>query len=354
MAERCRELKEQGRERWVRERGEACDPGPTAGQPESGCSADCASAEVCGNGIVDPGDTLRYTIRAVHDKDVDFVMDNLKAENLNLAPFVVRDVVARRSAFGETKNLLEVTLFLAIYEIAKPEVRIPAFNLYYFVHESGFEKQAEAQASTVVVPATRVGLRSTLAGENLRLRETKETAPVGPQNWIVPLVLGLAGFAFVGVQSAGRLWRNVRTGYGDRRGARRLAIAVCSCRAQTKNVIRCNGIRNRIGPPTPVAMQSATTHASIGIARATRRGGRRGAGVKAKTNDNRYSASGTAHSSGTEAMSVDRYVVTPSRRLDGTNDRRRPRRPLREFGCSHGQRAVGFGEVRRRVPSAEC
>src|ERR671919_99570 len=56
------------------------------------------------------GDTLQYRIRAVHEKDIDFVIDNLKAENLNLAPFVVRDIAVRQSAFRDNKNLLEVTL----------------------------------------------------------------------------------------------------------------------------------------------------------------------------------------------------------------------------------------------------
>ncbi len=38
----------------VRDPGEACDDGNTAGG--DGCSADCRSTEVCGNGVVDPGE----------------------------------------------------------------------------------------------------------------------------------------------------------------------------------------------------------------------------------------------------------------------------------------------------------
>jgi hypothetical protein len=156
------------------------------------------------------GDTVQYTVRAVHDKDIDFVMDNLKAENLNLAPFVLRDVTSRQSSFGANKNLLEVTLLLTAYEVGKPELRIPSFNLYFFVREPGFEKQAEAQAETIAVPAARIGLRSTLAGENLKLRDLKETTVIGPQNWIIPLALGLAGIMFLGVQTGRRAWSAVR------------------------------------------------------------------------------------------------------------------------------------------------
>ena len=157
------------------------------------------------------GDTLQYTIRAVHDKDVDFVIDNLKAENLNLAPFVVRDIAVRQGSFGDSKNLLEVTLSLAVYEIGKPELRIPSFGLYYFARDATFEKQAEAQAETIVVPATRIGLRSTLSGDNLKLRDSKATTGVRPQSWIVPLLLGLTGITFLGVQATKRLWSTVRT-----------------------------------------------------------------------------------------------------------------------------------------------
>ncbi|HWP56839.1 MAG TPA: hypothetical protein VNL14_03010 [Candidatus Acidoferrales bacterium] len=156
------------------------------------------------------GDTVRYTIRAIHEPEVEFVMDNLRAENLNLAPFVVRDVSVRQHPFGADKKLLEVTLSLTTYEIGKPELRIPSFALYYFVQRRGFERQAETQAETISAPATRIGLRSTLAGEPLRLRDARQVDPMGPQAWIVPVALGLAGFAFLGLQGARRMWRTVR------------------------------------------------------------------------------------------------------------------------------------------------
>jgi hypothetical protein len=156
------------------------------------------------------GDMLEYTIRAVHDKDVEFVMDNLKAENLNLAPFVVRDIAVRQHSYGSDKNLLEVTLSLTSYEIGKPELRIPAFILYYFVRAPGFEKRSEAQAESAVVPATRVGLRSTLPGDNPKLRDFKEPAPTKPQKWIMPLIVGLSGVTFLALYAGKRGWSAVR------------------------------------------------------------------------------------------------------------------------------------------------
>ncbi|MGH7930697.1 MAG: hypothetical protein ACREQV_23240, partial [Candidatus Binatia bacterium] len=77
------------------------------------------------------GDTLRYTVRAMHDPDIEFVLDSLKKESLNLAPFVVREVTVRQNLFEGNKNVTEVILQLATYETGQPELRIPPFVLYY-------------------------------------------------------------------------------------------------------------------------------------------------------------------------------------------------------------------------------
>ncbi|NIM21449.1 MAG: hypothetical protein GTN64_03375, partial [Candidatus Latescibacteria bacterium] len=37
------------------------------------------------------GDLIHYTVRALHDKDIEFVLDNIHKENFSLAPFVVRE-----------------------------------------------------------------------------------------------------------------------------------------------------------------------------------------------------------------------------------------------------------------------
>jgi hypothetical protein len=163
------------------------------------------------------GDTLQYTVRALHDKDVGFIVENLKKETLNLAPFVVRDIDIRQGSYGSTKNLFQITLSLTTYESGKLDLRIPSFGLYYFVHEPGFDKRSEAQAETIAVPATRVGLRSTLVGDNLRLREGKLFSEVRPQEWIVPLVFGVLGMTFLAVQTGKRVWTLIHTQRPKRR-----------------------------------------------------------------------------------------------------------------------------------------
>jgi hypothetical protein len=156
------------------------------------------------------GDTVRYTVKAVHDPDVEFILDQLKKESLNLAPFVVRDISARQGPFGANKKITEVTLLLTTYESGQVELRIPSFVLYYFRRRPGVEKSGETLAESFPVPATKVGLRSTLTADNLRPRDNREIWQINPQRWIVPFALGLAGMAFVLIQLGRRVWASSR------------------------------------------------------------------------------------------------------------------------------------------------
>jgi hypothetical protein len=154
------------------------------------------------------GDTLRYTVRALHDPDVEFVLDQLKKESLNLAPFLVRDISARQGSFGN-KKITEVTLLLTTYESGQAELRIPSFVLYYFRRKPGVGK-GDTLAESFSVPPTKVGLRSTLTADNLRPRDNREIWQINPQRWMAPFALGLAGMAFVLIQLGRRLWASSR------------------------------------------------------------------------------------------------------------------------------------------------
>jgi hypothetical protein len=155
------------------------------------------------------GDTLRYTVRALHDPDVEFVLDQLKKESLNLAPFIVRDISARQGSFGGNKKITEVTLLLTTYESGQAELRIPSFVLYYFRRKPGVGK-GDTLAESFSVPPTKVGLRSTLTADNLRPRDNREIWQINPQRWMAPFALGLAGMAFVLIQLGRRLWASSR------------------------------------------------------------------------------------------------------------------------------------------------
>ena len=155
------------------------------------------------------GDLFRYTVRAIHDPDIEIVLEPLKKESLNLAPFVVREVTVRHSAFGGNKKVTEVILLLTTYEGGQAELRIPSFVLYYFTLKAGSEKGGDTLAESFPVPATRVGLRSTLTADALRPRDSRVISRAGPERWVAALSLGLAGMIFLAVQFTRRLWTSL-------------------------------------------------------------------------------------------------------------------------------------------------
>jgi hypothetical protein len=152
------------------------------------------------------GDTFYYTVRAVHDAAIEIVVDNLRKENLQLAPFIVREVSVRQETIASNKIRTEVTLLLTTYETGQAELRIPSFPLYYFLRTAASRPTSENAAESVPVPATRIGLRSTLTADSLRLRDNKDIWRVTRLHWLVPVVLGLAGVLLLAFQLARRLW----------------------------------------------------------------------------------------------------------------------------------------------------
>lgn len=181
------------------------------------------------------GDLLTYTVRLFHDRDIEFVTDHLNAEKISLNPFVIRSITFEQRDLGRQKKSLEIAFQLSTYETGKNELTIPAFTLFYFRHEGGF-KQAESReaiAQTVRVPALPVGLRSTLSGTQLKLRDYKPVARIDRTKGLSSLALGIFGLVTVagfGARSARSLFR--------RRGAPRTRRI--SRRSQSR------GIRQRL------------------------------------------------------------------------------------------------------------
>ncbi|MGH7816750.1 MAG: hypothetical protein ACREOR_05125, partial [Candidatus Binatia bacterium] len=136
------------------------------------------------------GDHFHYTVKAVHDPAIEFVIDNLKKESLNLAPFVVREIAVRQASFGANKHVTEVSLVLTTYESGQVELKIPSFPLYYFTRTAGVAKTAESAAESIAVPVTRVWLRSTLSADNRLPRDSRDVWQVSRQLWMIPFGLG--------------------------------------------------------------------------------------------------------------------------------------------------------------------
>jgi len=156
------------------------------------------------------GDTFHYTVKAVHDPAIEIVVDNLKKENLNLAPFVVREIAVRQDSFGVNKRITEVKILLTTYESGQVELKIPSFPLYYFTRTGPARAAGESAADSVPVPVTKVGLRSTLTADTLRPRDSREIWQVTRPRWVIPMVLGLAGLFLLMIQLVRHLWAKSR------------------------------------------------------------------------------------------------------------------------------------------------
>jgi hypothetical protein len=151
------------------------------------------------------GDDVRYTIRAVHDANVEMVLDNFTKERLPLAPFVIRDIDIQRKEWAGDKGAVEITLLLTTFETGKPELTIPLIPIYYFVREPG-QSEKERPVDSVPAPAMPIGLRSALVTESLIPRTAKPPASPGFALAFAPLGLGLVGLLSLGAYGGWRAW----------------------------------------------------------------------------------------------------------------------------------------------------
>lgn len=170
------------------------------------------------------GDSLQYTIEVIHPRSLQFALENLKKENLALAPFVLRQIRVEERPWRDDQKLLEVVLLLTTYESDKAELQIPPLALYYFRRESGLSEK-EARAQPLRIPPQRVALRSTLPGGPARLREFKPMEEMPPVRPVAALVVGLMGIGSIGSYAGLRLWRTLRRDRAVKRPSGRRARA---------------------------------------------------------------------------------------------------------------------------------
>lgn len=177
------------------------------------------------------GDNLRYTIRAVHDSNVEMVLDNFTKERLPLAPFVVRDIDIRHKDWAAHTKAVEITLTLTTFETGKDSLTIPLVPLYYFVREPGAAEKERA-VDSVAAPAMPVGLRSALVAESLIPRTNKPVQGPGLAQALLPLGLALVGLLGLAAFAGWRAWRRMHpdqmTGQLSREARERIVRASLS------------------------------------------------------------------------------------------------------------------------------
>lgn len=118
------------------------------------------------------GDRFHDVITVIHDPQVHFVTDNLQKSTLNLQPFEVLNVKFGEAPAAGGRNKFEIDLLLTTYEAEAGELKIPSFNLFYFVDTAVATPNADRPAETLVVPATPVALRSTVPENVSTIRDS--------------------------------------------------------------------------------------------------------------------------------------------------------------------------------------
>lgn len=167
------------------------------------------------------GDTLRYTLRAVHDRNVEMVLDNFTKERLPVAPFVVRDIGIKRMDWAGGKQAVEIAVDLTTFETGKPDLTIPSLQVYFFVREPGAANK-NAPVDTIAAPAVKIGLGTAVVTESLLPRTTKP-APAPGLGWaLTPLILGLLGLLALAAWSGWTVWRRLHPDQAARQLTREL------------------------------------------------------------------------------------------------------------------------------------
>ncbi len=143
-----------------------------------------------------PGDRIQYVARVEHPADVEFVRDHVRKDQLSLDPFEVLEVNSMSGDMPGGKRFFEVRLVLTTYDTGHPEATIPAFNLFYFRHGKQAEK-GTTPAEALVVPALKLGLRSTLVEAGGNIRDYKPAPATAANDWMLPGIAGVAGMLAV-------------------------------------------------------------------------------------------------------------------------------------------------------------
>lgn len=167
------------------------------------------------------GDRLEYRVLVEYPNEIEFVLDNLRKEEMSLEPFEVLSLRSQVRGLAGGKRLLELVLELTSFETGVEELEVPSFNLYYFRRGEG-SGDGESEAQTLTVPPMKIGLRSTLLAGSRAIRELELEAGLVRSGWQWPGLVGVLGLVGVAALASRRLLVKLsRTDWRQRRARRR-------------------------------------------------------------------------------------------------------------------------------------
>ena len=150
------------------------------------------------------GDQFHYMIIVNHSPKIQFVMENLTPDNINMDPLRVMNATSSSSTLQNGNQRLFVDLTLTNYVTGLNEMQIPQLTLYYFRTAgaaAAITGEGEA-AESLTIDGPVIGLRSTLPPEPDDLRDAVTVSSWAPSRWVIA---GIGWFALI-VLVAGAGW----------------------------------------------------------------------------------------------------------------------------------------------------
>lgn len=138
------------------------------------------------------GDQFHYGIIVEHNPSIEFVLDNLNKDTINMDPLRVYDASYTVSPLKNGNQRLYLDITLASFAVGEPQVQIPQLTLFFFRKDATTVTAEEKAAESLTVPGPIVALRSTLPPDAADLRDAVTVSGWPRDRWFVA---GIGWFA---------------------------------------------------------------------------------------------------------------------------------------------------------------
>ena len=155
------------------------------------------------------GDQFHYQITVDHSPNIQFVLENVNKDTINLDPLRIVDAIASTARLTNGNERLFVDLTLSSFMTGVSEIQIPQLSLFYFRAESAAAAPTSSEgaaAESLTIPGPVIGLRSTLPPGSSDLRDAVTVTGWPRNRWVVP---GLGWCALI-VLVLGAGWEGAR------------------------------------------------------------------------------------------------------------------------------------------------
>ena len=169
------------------------------------------------------GDQFHYQIFVDHSPGIQFILDNLNKDTINLDPLRVVNVATSTMALKDGNERLVVDLTLQSFVTGVGDLQIPQLSLFYFRREGATASTTSegAAAESLTIPGPVIAVRSTLPPRASELRDAVTVSGWPRSRWIVSGAGWFAGVLLLG----GLAWeavhivrgRKLRTGPDPRK-----------------------------------------------------------------------------------------------------------------------------------------